>query len=538
LSRYRLVHFVPSSAPEARFPIGALVETAEDRVQFVKAPQPAQAHSLRDPQLLEVYRMALEVLPSTTAFDTLPRSLNALVSLGEPAQVSSPDPVGWVETRLFPEQDAHMYELARTVDEAIAACSGEEPLQPDDPRYVDLSDARGDDNARRLLRRRLTIRRDNGFAKIMFLSHRGSGKSTELLRLKGELEQVNRYRCLYLEANVEMDPNAIEGEDLLLALARAVEEFMRVREGLPLPMESLARVTSWFRDILRTTEWGRSSSVERGLGELPPLGALLANFNAITRHESRHRTEVRQAFQRVPGTLLDAINQIFDQANHLLHLHHRGELLVIIDNLDRYPPDVVDRLLLRGADRIHELHCNLMLTPPIHLHYRPPSVALGEHYICEIMSAIRLRGPKDPYDAPQDPGRKLLLDALGKRIHLPSLIPEVEARERLVLASGGAIRDLLKLVAAAALRAEGETITRKEVERAVALRRTEMRDQINANGWAAALAGIQQRKQIDENDACQAVLYHRLAFKYNGEGWYDIHPVVAEIEEVTRLQES
>ncbi|WP_437563578.1 hypothetical protein [Sorangium sp. So ce542] len=27
------------------------------------------------------------------------------------------------------------------------------------------------------------------------------------------------------------------------------------------------------------------------------------------------------------------------------------------------------------------------------------------------------------------------------------------------------------------------------------------------------------------------VLFHRLAFKYNGEGWYDVHPLVAEIPE-------
>ena len=49
------------------------------------------------------------------------------------------------------------------------------------------------------------------------------------------------------------------------------------------------------------------------------------------------------------------------------------------------------------------------------------------------------------------------------------------------------------------------------------------------------MAGIRERKQIDEDDSCQDVLYHRLAFKYDGEGWYDIHPLVDEIEEVTRL---
>ena len=39
---------------------------------------------------------------------------------------------------------------------------------------------------------------------------------------------------------------------------------------------------------------------------------------------------------------------------------------------------------------------------------------------------------------------------------------------------------------------------------------------------------LAKRKQIFEDDRCLAVLFYRLAFKYNGDGWYDIHPLVAE----------
>ncbi|WP_437311343.1 hypothetical protein [Sorangium sp. So ce388] len=114
---------------------------------------------------------------------------------------------------------------------------------------------------------------------------------------------------------------------------------------------------------------------------------------------------------------------------------------------------------------------------------------------------------------------------------LDAVIPEREARDRLIAASGGAVRELLDLVSQAAYMAHGAVITRADVERAVSSRRQRMRDLINANGWLDALVRLARDKQIFPDKACMDVLFHRPAFKYNGDGWYDVHPLVAEIPE-------
>jgi hypothetical protein len=90
---------------------------------------------------------------------------------------------------------------------------------------------------------------------------------------------------------------------------------------------------------------------------------------------------------------------------------------------------------------------------------------------------------------------------------------------------------LLELVSAAAFLAEGETITLADVEQALSRRRQRMRDLINANAWLEALVRLARDKQISPEKACLDLLFHRLAFKYNGDGWYDIHPLVAELPE-------
>ncbi len=72
------------------------------------------------------------------------------------------------------------------------------------------------------------------------------------------------------------------------------------------------------------------------------------------------------------------------------------------------------------------------------------------------------------------------------------------------------------------------------MELALRHRRQRLRDLINANGWTETLVKLAKAKQIFEDDRCLAVLFHRLTFKYNGDGWYDVHPLVAELPEFQR----
>ena len=50
------------------------------------------------------------------------------------------------------------------------------------------------------------------------------------------------------------------------------------------------------------------------------------------------------------------------------------------------------------------------------------------------------------------------------------------------------------------------------------------------------LVTIARDKQISDDPRAFEVLFYYLAFKYNGEGWYDIHPLVAEIPEFKRAR--
>ncbi|AKT40854.1 hypothetical protein [Chondromyces crocatus] len=305
-------------------------------------------------------------------------------------------------------------------------CDVDVPLSSNDPRWQDFSPARGD-AATTMLARELEWRDEGNFVHAALISHRGAGKSTEILRLTESLSR--QYLSVYLEATVDMDPLDIEMEDLLLNLVIAVEKKLRAL-GTPLDSALIQRVTQWFQEVVRTTKWAQDFNAEASAGaeaklSLPVLGSLFGGLKALMKHESQYRTEVKEVLRKYPGTLLQSVNQVLDAANAQLG---GRSLLVVVDNLDRYDPIVIDKLLMNGADRVRQLRCNLILTPPIGLLLQPRSAALDSIYTCHVLYAIRLRDRKQRYDEFHGEGRTLMEEALARRIDLDTLIPDKPAR--------------------------------------------------------------------------------------------------------------
>lgn len=80
---------------------------------------------------------------------------------------------------------------ATTLDEATKALDFVHPLRVGDPRWRDLNPARGGDVAK-LIGRYLVRALRGRFRHVVLASHRGAGKSTELLRLAHDLRAQPR----------------------------------------------------------------------------------------------------------------------------------------------------------------------------------------------------------------------------------------------------------------------------------------------------------------------------------------------------------
>ena len=419
--------------------------------------------------------------------------------------------------------------VAKTLAAATPALDFEIPLQSGDPAYVDLSSVRGG-NAVGRLRRHLERQDPDRWLHAVFASHRGAGKSTELLHLQHDVS--DHYFSIYFEANVEMDANSFSMEDMLLVIARVVEERMRQR-GTPISDSELKKVESWFAEVVFDDEAGQKylagvQTEAKAEGGIPFVAKLLASVTASMKVESSHKESVKSTLKKYPGTLLTFVNNLLGAAARLLE-NDGLRLLLLIDNMDRYDPKVVDELLVASQDRFKALQCHLIVTPPIGLLVKPETQSIGSVFKCETMPTIKLREKTQSYQEFSGAGRELLLDVLGNRMDLEKLLPDLSAQDRLVAASGGGIRELLELAQDATLDAAGERLKLADVETALNRRRNWFRNMIDVNGWWPVLTEIAETKVLGAAPEFLEVVYQRLAFQYNGEVWYDVHPLVAEL---------
>jgi hypothetical protein len=108
---------------------------------------------------------------------------------------------------------------AKTLREAYNSVNPADPLPPGDPRYVDCTNVRGDeDTVSRMFK---TISYSDTYTHQLFTGHRGCGKSTELLRLQRRPEDDGFY-VVYFAVDEDLDPNDMIYTDLLLSIARRV----------------------------------------------------------------------------------------------------------------------------------------------------------------------------------------------------------------------------------------------------------------------------------------------------------------------------
>ena len=115
-------------------------------------------------------------LPEDVAVDFIDENLQ---------EIDFDDPVDFVGiSMMLTIQAKRAWEIA----DAYRACNPDRPLSAEDDRYVDLSESRGVQHIAELITWRVRNSEPTVQVKQLFTGHRGSGKTTELLRLQKELE--------------------------------------------------------------------------------------------------------------------------------------------------------------------------------------------------------------------------------------------------------------------------------------------------------------------------------------------------------------
>jgi hypothetical protein len=259
-----------------------------------------------------------------------------------------------------------------------------------------------------------------------------------------------------LSAAADMNQVAFQPFDfVLLMMAEAFEKIAEPKdkggEGIAVSETLLDDIWDWFspRTEVETSRLETGSHAEGGIGV--PGDSLWAKTFGIF---GRIRGEIKHAGGREEkttqyrlSTLSDLIalaNRLLDAATSALREATGREILFVWEDFDKHgiPPEQIERLFLTHANVLSELRTHIICTIPANLGYaRSGELPFPQDTLPDTPVFDKLHKPFAN-------GRAVLRDVLERRIS--STLFEDEQMTRLIVASGGNLRDLFLMSADAA----------------------------------------------------------------------------------------
>jgi len=440
--------------------------------------------------------------------------------------------------------------------------------------YIDFSAVRGGQIIEDL-KQTITFFSPDSPTCVLFTGHIGCGKSTELLRLKQELEE-DGFHVVYFESSEDLDMADVDIGDVLLAIARRISQSldqMRLQEprGFKELLRGAAKVLNTEIELAAEAEMpgvGKVAASTEGTFSatmgVPGLGQMsvssesgvslalgIGKITARAKNDSGLRQRLNQFLAPQKTKLLEVINrELIEPAIATLKQSGKRGLVVIVDNLDRVDsqPKSFGRpqqeyLFIDQSECLTKLRCHLVYTMPLALKFSNDYGMLTQRYeqpkvlpmvpiqwkdgsVCEqgmtlLRQMILVRAFPDC--SPTQQG-----DAIAQMFDCP------DSLDRLCCMSGGHVRDLLRLLNDWIKKCRQFPLTRDKLEEIIRAQRNEMVMPISDDEWEL-LRQVRQRKKVSGDRGYQTLIRSRLVFEYRnqqGESWFDVNPILLEAEEL------
>lgn len=416
-----------------------------------------------------------------------------------------------------------------------------------DPRdrryYIDFSTVR-DSNIVGELERSIRYTRDRPTCQL-FTGHIGCGKSTELLRLKYNLEQAD-FHVVYFESDQDLDIGDVDVSDVMLMIASRISaslETLGIRVFPPTLARFFAEIGDRFKATLETTE------ISPPAGFSVQIGKLLAT----TKDSPSLRDRVHEYMETRIGGMIDALNnELLTPAIAQLQKQGKQGLVVLIDNLDRLDPvrkpsgrSQAEYLFVDRGEQLKKLHCHVVYTIPLPLVFSNDLGPLINRFGMrpKVLPMVPVRRSEGTAHAE---GLALLrqmvlarafpdLNPYQRLAQLAHVFDQADTLERLCTISGGHARNLMVLLHSCLQRAD-PPIQSTVLESVIRGFRDDLVLTITDDQWQL-LNTVNRTKAVSEEPAYQALLRSLYVFEYRDDQrrWFDVNPALRETPQMQAL---
>lgn len=379
----------------------------------------------------------------------------------------------------------------------------------------------------------------------LFTGHLGCGKSTELLRLKDELERENF--VVYVNAMDEVDIQDIQINDLLLGIAHQISE------------QSLKDSPENFQEACFNSFQQIFSQMGEILGrkiEITEIGLYLGLATITTQlKDSSGNPQLREALRARLGvttpTIIKAINEeLIKTVRQKLEQQGKKKLIVIVDNLDKLEPSPAKSLFLNQGPLLRQLQCDMVFTFPLALRFSNIFSLLKaqftDTYILPMVPIYYQNGTQN-----QDAIQLVIQMILKRAFHNLSEFKEPDLTEKILMIfdssdslnklciiSGGNFRFLLEILRKWIVNQRKFTLSREKLNSDIQDRLNELRIAITDDEWNS-LRNILRNKKLAGEEECQKLIYSQFVYEYKDqEGlWYKVNPILADAPEMLQEEE-
>jgi hypothetical protein len=313
-------------------------------------------------------------------------------------------------------------------------------LDPTDPRYVPNLHGQGVEDVVETLARSIRRASDTGSHVYYFSGQRGTGKSTELRRLMGQLNGQAGTRAFLVDVlDYISESHPITTLDLLLVMALAFADRLSQTDALG---EDLLKDSV----ITRLTNWLQS---EVNLSSVT-VGGIKAEFSQRQRSILQHLQQVDSARQdRIMEQCQEFIRDLADIVRRRWQV---DKVVLLVDSLERLRAvdegsiknmfDHVVGVFDTDRDRLRPGRVHIVYAVPPYLPYLSN---VGQYVQMTMLASVRVCQPPNlARRVPRSEGLAIMHQVLDRRFPRWAEVISPAALDVLALKSGGDLRQLLR----------------------------------------------------------------------------------------------
>lgn len=381
-----------------------------------------------------------------------------------------------------------------------------------------------------------------------FSGFKGSGKTTELLRLKQRLAQDGSI-VLYASALDYINPSGpIDISDLLIAVASALSDQL----SHPSVLGHNPKIPDFGERFLALA---KKLKLEIGLN-LPWV-----NLKAELKDSPSFRLSMQKALATHINVLHSEVRRFVEECVKATDEYQQKmnagarSIVFLFDSLEQLRGTLSTEAQVQDSiERVFADHLNKLKFPYLHMVYTVPpwlKFATGAIGSMVVLPSVRQWNPdrdRTPYEPGQNALRQVLLQRFGEDGLIRLFGPTAEERrdasglsekeqalrrvQPLVDHCGGHFRDLLRLVRQAILTTRGLPIGPKVIESAIQkVREDYLPLQVSDARWLQRIGMTRAADPRSKEDRSQLIRFldgHMVLYLRNGHEWYDVHPLIRQ----------